>query len=204
MNRCVTQVISLVTALLLTPLAVSAATPLKTPALFGDHMVLQRDQQVPVWGWSTPGEDVVVEFAGQKKTGRTDTEGKWMVKLDPLAASMEPQMMRIARTEESLVFANILVGDVWLCSGQSNMFFRMSKVENSQQEIAAANQPNVRFFAVKEQFARSPAAHVGGAWKPVSPVTAAKCSAVAFYFATALQQKLGVPIGLLVGVLHGF
>ena len=183
--------------------AMSAETPLKLPAMFGNNMVLQRDRAVPVWGWTQPGGEVTVEFASQKKTGKADAEGKWTVKLDPLTASVKPREMQITQGTEALVFTDILVGDVWLCSGQSNMFFRMNKVENSQQEIAAANQPQIRFFVAKEKFAQNPASDVDGAWKPVSPTTAAECSAVAFYFATALHQKLGVPMGLLVSAVGG-
>lgn len=198
-----TSSLTFIVTLAIASSAMSAETLLKLPTMFGNHMVLQRDRAVPVWGWTKPNGEVTVEFASQRKTGKADAEGKWMVKLDPLTASVKPREMQITQGTKALVFTDVLVGDVWLCSGQSNMFFRMNKVENSQQEIAAANQPSVRFFTAKEKFAQNPASEVDGAWRPVSPTTAAECSAVAFYFASALQQKLGVPMGLLVSAVGG-
>jgi sialate O-acetylesterase len=203
MNQCALQCLSLVATLLLAPLALFAETPTRLPALFGDHMVLQRDQPVPVWGWSTPGEEITVDFAGQEKTAKADAEGKWKVTLDPLAASSEPQMMEINKANDSLVVSDILVGDVWLCSGQSNMHFQMNRVENSREEIAAADHPNLRFFTVEARFGQAPKDEAKGAWKPVSPATAGGCSAVAYYFARELQRNTGVPVGLLVSSVGG-
>lgn len=203
MNASIHRLPTIITTLLLAPLAVSAETPMRLSATFGDHMVLQRDQAVPVWGWTTPGEEVTVNFAGQKKTARADSEGKWMVKLDPLAASVEPRKMEIARPAEALVVTDVLVGDVWLCSGQSNMHFQMSGVENSREEIAAANDPAVRFLTVEAQFGQEPKADAKGSWKPISPATAAGCSAVAYYFGRDLRRKLGVPVGLLISSVGG-
>jgi sialate O-acetylesterase len=203
MNRCVIHAFTLVTTLLLAPLAVCAETSLRLPALFGDHVVLQRDQPVPVWGWSAPGEEVTVDFAGQKKTAKADVQGNWMVKLDPLPASAEPQEMEIKKTTESVVINDVLVGDVWLCSGQSNMHFQMNRVENSREEIAAADHPTLRFFTVESQFGQAPKNEANGAWKPVSPATAGGCSAVAYYFARELQKKTGAPVGLLISSVGG-
>lgn len=180
------QVLTLITAWLLAPHAARAETPLSLAGVFTDHMVLQRDQAVPVWGWAAPADEVTVEFAGQKKAARADAEGKWMLKLDPLKASMEPQKMGIARGADALVFEDVLVDDVWLSSGQSNMHFPMSGVENSREEIAAADHPTMRFFTVESQFGQAPKADAQGTWKPVSPTTAAGCSAVAYYFAREL------------------
>ncbi len=186
-------------ALLLAPLTLCAETSLKLAGLFTDHMVLQRDQAVPIWGWAKPGEEVTVEFAAQKKSARADVDGKWMLKLDPLKADAEPRELKVG----SLAIRDVLVGDVWLCSGQSNMLFKMNKVENAPQEIATANHPKVRFFSVKEQFSQTPATEVKGEWKPVSPETVSDCSAVAYFFAAALQEKIGVPVGLLVSSVGG-
>ncbi len=191
--------IALMIALLLGQLPALHADELKLAALFSDHMVIQREQAVPVWGWAKPGEEISVEFAAQKKTAKANAEGRWTVTLDPLKASTEPRDLKVG----SMVVHDVLVGDVWLCSGQSNMLFKMNKVANSPQEIAAANHPNLRFFSVKEQFARTPATDVKGAWKPISPATVSDCSAVAYYFAAALQEKIKVPIGLLVSSVGG-
>ncbi len=203
MKSRVIPFLTLVCTLLLMPMAAGAETALRLPAMFGDHMVLQRDRAVPVWGWAPPGEEVTVDFAGQKKTGKADAQGKWTVKLDPLPANNEPRKIEITRGAEALMLRDILVGDVWLCSGQSNMHFQMSGVMNSREEIAAADHSDVRFFTVESQFGQEPKAEAIGIWKPVSPMTAAGCSAVAYYFARDLQRKLGVPIGLLISSVGG-
>jgi sialate O-acetylesterase len=204
-NREMKSIQTLLTALLLMPLAALHAAELKFSGVFSDHMVLQRDQAVPVWGRAVPGDEVVVSFAGQTKTAQADAAGKWMVKLDPLKASAEGrELVALSKTgKRQSGISDVLVGDVWLCSGQSNMHFQMDRVENSREEVAAANHPAVRFFTVEHQFARQPMADTNGAWQPVSPATAAGCSAVAYYFARALHQKMDVPIGLLVSSVGG-
>jgi len=183
----------------------SRAEDLRLANLFSDHMVLQREKPVPVWGWAKPGEEVTVEFAERKAKARADANGRWMVTLDPMPASTEGHdlVTHSSREEKKLTITDVVVGDVWLCSGQSNMHFGMKRVENAKAEIAAANNPAIRFFYVKEQFAQQPADHVEGEWKPISPETVVNCSAVAYYFASALQEKLGVPIGLLLSSVGG-
>ena len=196
-------------ALLLLPLArgevaASAATPALKPAgLFTDSMVLQRDAVVPVWGTAQPGDTVTVTFAGQTKTAQADARGQWRVQLDAMPVQRKPQTLTIRDARETRVFQDVLVGDVWLCSGQSNMAFRMVEAANAAQEIAAAKNPAVRFFKVGERFAQQPVTEVNGAWKQITPDTTADCSAVAYYFAQAVQQKLDVPIGLLVSSIGG-
>lgn len=183
--------------------ATCADPTLKLAGLFSDHMMLQRDQAVPVWGWCEPGEDVVVEFAGQVKTVKADTAGKWVVRLEPLKASAEGRELVVAAGSGKSKITDVVVGDVWLCSGQSNMHFQMKSVENAKKEIAAADHPAVRFFTVGHQFGQQPKTDVQGAWKPISPATAADCSAVAYYFAADLQRKIGVPVGLLISSVGG-
>jgi len=156
---------------------------------------------VPVWGWAEASEKVTVSIAGQTKTATADAAGKWSVKLDKLSVG-EPLTL-VVTGKNKITVRDVLVGEVWLCSGQSNMHFRMNRVENSRDEIAAADHPLFRYFKVEEQFAQRPATNMSGAWKPVSPATAAECSAVAYYFARALQQKLGVPIGLVLTSVGG-
>lgn len=190
--------------LLSLPLALHGGE-LKPAALFSDHMVLQRDLPVPVWGHADPADIVTVSFGGQKKSATAGADGAWRVVLDPMAASGAGRVLRIEseKGDGVVTLGDVLVGEVWLCSGQSNMFFQMRGVENSAAEIAAARHPSIRFFRVKEQFAQAPAADVEGVWKPVSPETAAECSAVACYFATALEKQLKVPIGLVVSSVGG-
>jgi sialate O-acetylesterase len=185
--------------------SVSRADDLRLAAVFSDHMVLQRDKPAPVWGWADPGEGLTIRFAGQQKTTRADATGQWRTALDPLDASAEARTLVVTsdNAKRELKIENVVVGDVWLCSGQSNMAFRMKRVENAQAEIATASHPNVRFFTVGEHFAQQPAQDVQGTWKPVTPDTAVDCSAVAYYFAVSLQKSQDVPIGLLVSAVGG-
>jgi sialate O-acetylesterase len=179
---------------------VSLHARVKLNPLFSDGAVLQRGKPLPVWGTARSGELVTVELAGQK-VSTTASDGKWSVNLQPLAAG-GPLTMTIMG-DEVVTVKDLLVGEVWLCSGQSNMHFRMASVENSNQEIADANEPNIRFFNVPQQMAQCPTTILQGVWKPVSPDSAGQCSAVAYYFGKELQRKLGVPVGLLISAVGG-
>ena len=184
-----------------------AATPsLPAPAaIFTDHMVLQRDRPIPVWGRAVAGSEVSVSFAGQTRTARADASGGWKVEFDALPANKvgREMVVRAPGGGDAVSISDIVVGDVWLCSGQSNMHFRMSGVENAGTEIRSAANPLVRFFNVREQFGRASVPDVAGEWLPLSPETAAKCSAVACYFGLALQSHLDVPIGLVNSSVGG-
>jgi sialate O-acetylesterase len=172
----------------------------KPNPIFSDGAVLQRGQPVPVWGSARDGEKVTVAFENQTLS-TTATNGKWSVKLKPLNEG-GPFTMTI--TGDNVVTVNdLLVGDVWLCSGQSNMHFQMKSVENAPQEIAALNYPRVRFFNVKHQFAQDRSIDTVGAWMPVTPATGAACSAVACYFGTALHRQHGIPVGLVISAVGG-
>lgn len=190
-------------ALLFAPLAWGAETGLRLAALFTDHMVLQRDQPVSIWGDAIPGAAVALTFADQEKKVIADADGQWLVKFDALKASAIGRELTVKSNNSEIKLTNVLVGDVWLCSGQSNMHFQMKSVENATQEVAAMNFPSVRFFTVKQQFDQEPMKDLAGEWKPISPSTAADCSAVACFFGTALQREHGIPIGLIVSSVGG-
>lgn len=183
--------------------AITARADVKLSAIFSDHMVLQRGVAVPVWGWADANTRVTVKFAGQSKTVAADASGKWLVKLDAMPAAAEGRELVVESGAGSVKLADVVVGDVWLCSGQSNMHFQMKSVANADVEIAAAKNPAVRFFTVPQQFGQQPLEDVAGAWKPVSPETAADCSAVACFFGMALQPKIDVPVGLIVSSVGG-
>jgi sialate O-acetylesterase len=168
--------------------------------LFADGMVLQRDKSVPVWGTARDGEKVTVEIADQR-LATTATGGKWKVELAAMKAG-GPHTM-IITGNNVVTIGNILIGDVWLCSGQSNMNFQLKSVEDAGSEIASMNAPSVRFFTVKQQFGQAPLPTTPGQWKDLTPSTAGECSAVAAYFGNALNQKLDVPIGLIVSSVGG-
>lgn len=168
--------------------------------LFAEGAVLQRDHPLPVWGTARDGEKVTVAFAGQTAS-TTAEDGKWKINLTPLKKG-GPLTMTITG-DNVISVKDILIGDVWLCSGQSNMGFQMKSVGNAAQEIAAMDYPSVRLFTVNQQFALEPMEDAPGAWKAVTPATAADCSAVACYFGTALHREQGVPIGLIVSAVGG-
>lgn len=198
------MLVSLV-VLVIMPLMSQAEQALRVSSLFCDHMVLQREQEVPVWGDAKPGDEISVAFADQKKSTVCNPQGRWMLKLSPLMASRDSRELSVSSTMENrtLKISDVVVGDVWLCSGQSNMHFTMTGVENAQAEIAAVNQPLLRFFTVGEQLAQTPAVAVAGKWQSATAQMISSCSAVAYYFGAALQKKSEVPIGLLVSSVGG-
>lgn len=183
----------------------SGGAPVTLAELFSDRMVVQRDRPIPVWGKAPAGRMVSATFAGQTQSARADGEGRWMVRFDPLPANGkgEELVVRTDAEDPPLILRDILVGDVWLCSGQSNMHFRMAGVENAAAEIKQAVNPSVRFFNVKEQFAREPMEDAPGKWLALSAENSGSCSAVACYFGLSLQRHLEVPIGLVVSAVGG-
>jgi sialate O-acetylesterase len=167
-----------------------------TPApLFRDGAVLQRGKPVPVWGAAEPGERVLVSFAGQTVGATAGRDGRWSVKLTPLEASSTSRELTI-KGHNTVVVRDVLVGEVWLASGQSNMEWALTGALEPKTEIAAANFPLIREFKVERAVAGAPAATVDGAWSVCSPDTAGKFSAVGYYFATSLHAALQVPIGI--------
>jgi sialate O-acetylesterase len=179
--------------LVLTLLPSLAKAEIKLPEVFADHMVLQRQMAVPIWGWCTEGEEFVIEFAGQRKTVKANSNGAWRIKLDPLPASTEPREMRIGNH----IIKDVLVGEVWLASGQSNMGFPVSAAHNSQAALASAGDPLLRFFTVKNATAAEPQTDLDGRWEASTPDTAKGFSAVAYFFARELRTKLDVPVAVL-------
>ena len=174
------------------------------PRLFGDNMVLQRDKPIAIWGWSTAGEEITVKFHQQTQTTRTDKQGRWMLHLVPETAG-GPYELSVAssfgRRVSHLVVHNVMVGEVWICSGQSNMEMPIAgwgKINNYQQEIAAADYSSIRQIKVPNTVALAPQKDMSdGEWKVCSPQTAGDFSATAYFFARELYQKLHIPIGLI-------
>ena len=169
------------------------------PHVFGHNMVLQCGQRVPVWGTAAPGERVTVAFADATAATTAGAGGDWRLDLPPLGVCDKGADFRIVG-DNALVFTNVVVGEVWFCSGQSNMEFTMSahrKVKNWQKEIAAANWPNIRHFRVAHQVADAPLDDVTASWEVTTPETIPPQSAVAFFFGETLHKTLGVPVGLI-------
>ncbi len=176
---------------------------------FTSHMVLQRDMKVPVWGSAEAGEKITVEFAGQKVSTTADAAGKWRVKFKPMKASAEPRTLVVTGNRqlgiENLKCDDVLVGEVWLASGQSNMDFTVSKkvkyfagVTNEEQEIAAANHPLIRMFTGTAAKAYEPQPQVGGEWRVCTPESVPAFSAVGYFFARELQRKIKIPVGIVM------
>ncbi len=178
-----------------------ARADVSLPTLFSDHMVLQRDAEVPVWGWAETGEEVSVSLAGQTKTTKAGADGKWRVKLDKLSVA-EPVTLTVKGKNEIAV-ADVLVGEVWLCSGQSNMGFAVQQAENFAQEKAAANYPKLRMFIVTSGAATQPQEKCNGKWIVCTPESVGGFSATAYFFGRELHAKLGAPVGLIHSSVGG-
>jgi sialate O-acetylesterase len=183
-------------------LAGPAFADVKLHALFSDHMVLQCDMEVPVWGRAEPGEKVTVEFAGQNISAVADAKGQWIARLTPLAASSESRDMTVSG-KNKIVLRDVLVGEVWLASGQSNMFWPVLRALNGQKEAAEANYPLMRLFQVPSAASSEPRAEVATQWAVCSPESARDFSAVAFYFGRHLHKELKVPVGLVHASIRG-
>lgn len=168
---------------------------LKLHALFSDGMVLQSDFACPVWGSVEPGEEISVSIAGQKKTAKAAADGKWSLKLDPLKAGGPHELTVAGRN--SITVRDVHVGEVWVCSGQSNMEWTVNNTNNADAEKAAANHPRIRHFYVPKRQESSPVLDVVGTWKVCTPETVGSFTAVGYYFGRELHQKLNVPVGLI-------
>jgi len=161
--------------------------------MFTDNGVLQQGMPVPVWGTAADGEKVVVQFAGQTKSA-TAQAGKWMVKLDPMKAG-GPHTMTVKGTN-TLTVKDLLVGEVWACSGQSNMGMVVAGCVNAKEEIAGSANPMIRLYTMPRRIAAEPATDAKGTWRVCGPDTVGRFSAVAYFFGRELQKARGVPVGL--------
>ena len=175
--------------------ASSALADVKLPAVIGDNMVLQRDAKVVIWGTADPGEKVSVSLRDQKAGATADGEGRWKVQLGPVPAG-GPMEMTVAG-KNTLTLKNLLVGEVWVASGQSNMQWTVRASANPEQEIQEAKYPSIRLFTVPRTPATEPQSDCNAKWVECSPETIAEFSAVAFYFGRHLHKTLEVPIGLI-------
>jgi sialate O-acetylesterase len=170
---------------------------LKLARIFGDHMVLQRGKSLPVWGWAAKNEKIRLQFHGKTYGVKADKEGRWQVTMDPVPAG-GPYVLHIQGQKEKLDIADILIGEVWICSGQSNMEWPLVQTENAAAEIRAAEYPNIRQFAINHDVSFKPLSDFkDGKWESCSPQTAPHFTAVGYYFAKEIHQKTGVPVGLI-------
>ena len=189
---------------LLSGAMVATSSAVELPRMFSDHGVLQQGTVVSVWGWGSPGETVNVEFGGQKVAGKADQNGEWRIELNNLTVNATGRKMTVTGDSSGTVeVRDLLVGEVWMASGQSNMQRPLAGSEHGKEDAAAADFPGIRMFLAHQKPHDVPQRKAGGSWAVCSPLTAGEFSAVGYYFAHRLHQELGVPIGIIRPVFPG-
>ena len=206
--------------------AFNVCAQLTLPSIFADNMILQRDMKIPVWGKSAPEAKVTVSFRGQKKITSADKEGNWKLYLSPMDADRNPQenppahqhspvsafkkgglnprKMLIESDNSKIIFTNILVGEVWLCSGQSNMKFPMSQEKNAKKYIPGATNSNIRFFQTgRLNFKPYECDNCQGHWEICTTNSVRNLTAIGYYFGLELYSKINIPIGLIQAEFSG-
>jgi len=201
MSRFLPHVLGAAVAVLALPTFVRADDAFGVANVFGDRMVLQRDTAIPIWGHAPPGSEMTVEFAGQRRTATADAGGRWQVELDALEASAEPRDLVVRRpgAAGSATLEDLLVGDVWLCGGQSNM------AQSAGPDAAAEETPLIRFAAVESFTPGEPAADIRARcrWRTADAKGAGGCSGTALWFARRVQRDVPIPIGLVISCTGG-
>lgn len=177
-------------------LAPALRAELKLPAVIGDHMVLQQKLANPIWGWDRPGTKVTVAFAGQTHTATAGGDGRWSVKLNPVAASATPQTLTISGSSKRTL-ADVLVGEVWMCSGQSNMQWSMAQTYTGDLEAAGANRRTLRIVSVPQVGTQENQTDFKGQWEVADPENVKGFSAIGYLYGRYLHDILGVPVGLI-------
>jgi sialate O-acetylesterase len=167
----------------------------RVPQIFSDNLVLQRGMEIPVWGWADPGEEVAIRIGQFGLTTTANDSGTWSVKLPAMEAGGPFEL--VVSGKNTLRLQNVLVGEVWVCSGQSNMEWSVRASKNPEEEAAAASYPEIRLFHVPRRALGQPATDLAAVWRPCQPDSVVNFSAVAYYFGREIHQKLDVPVGLI-------
>lgn len=175
----------------------SVQAELRLPSIFGHHMVLQRGMENPVWGWAAPNAKVKVTFAGETREAIADAEGHWKLNVRSLEGSSHALNLKVESGSESIVLSNIVIGEVWVCSGQSNMQWSVAQSYDPDLEIATANYPNIRLISVPQVGTQELQDDFKGQWEICTPATVSQFSAVGYFYGRLLHQTLGVPVGLI-------
>ena len=184
-------------AALVLALAPALRAELKLPAIIGDHMVLQQKLANPIWGWDTPGTKVTVAFAGQSHAATAGADGKWLVKLAPLPANKSPQTLTITAGTARREIRDVLIGEVWMCSGQSNMQWAVSQTYTGDIEAAGARRPLLRIVSVPQVGTQELKSDFKGQWEIANPDNVKAFSAVGYIYGRYLHDILDVPVGLI-------
>lgn len=187
---------TILSVLFLFLLGYNSLAQISLPSIFGNHMVLQRDLPNPVWGWAAPGETVKVTIRGQSHIAKADQEGYWKIILKPMPAG-GPFQMEIEGERSKFFFEDILVGEVWICSGQSNMAWPVKNTNSAELAILTANHPKIRLISVPQVGTQEAQQDFKGEWTSSSPESVQDFSAVGYFFGLRLHQALDVPIGLI-------
>jgi sialate O-acetylesterase len=174
-------------------LSVQCFAEVKTPAIIGDNMVLQQNHKNPIWGWADAGESINLSIAGQKHKTTADSKGNWEIILNPMKASTDAKTLRI----NQLKYENILIGEVWLCSGQSNMGWALGNADDADLEIMTAHYPNLRLISIPQVGTQEAQIDFKGQWETTTPEVAKNFSAVGYLFGRRLHLALGIPVGLI-------
>lgn len=182
---------------LLVGFAGAAYAEVKLNSIFGDGMVLQRELPISVWGTANPGEQVMVQFAGQHLSGAADTAGKWLIILRPLPASAEPRELIVTTANSKIKISGVLVGEVWLCSGQSNMEWALGRCTGGPEAVTNSANPQLRLCTIPHNSAMTPQDEVATKWVVSGPGSTKFFSAIAWWFGSKLQKELGVPVGII-------
>jgi sialate O-acetylesterase len=178
-----------------------AHSAVRLPAIFGDRMVLQQEMSIPVWGWADSAEEVTLNLGGQTRTCRAAADGAWRVTFDRLAPGATVTLT--VQGKNTLTIEDVLVGEVWLCSGQSNMVWPVSQSNDFENEQSSANYPQIRVFTVARNPQPDPQLDCQGKWEICTPDTVGKFSAVAYFFGRDLHMRLNRPVGLVVSAVGG-
>ena len=163
------------------------------PAVFADNMVLQRGMELPVWGWATAGETVTITLGDQEVQATANEAGEFSASLPAMDAGTSKLELKVAGSTSEVTCSNVLIGEVWVASGQSNMEWAVQRADNAEEEIEAADYPEIRFFRVPHVVSGTPQNDVKANWQECSPESARAASAVAYYFGRELYHELGVP-----------
>src|SRR5665647_442253 len=186
--------------LLFFALGISVSAQISMPKVFSSHMVLQRDMDIPVWGNAPAGAEITAQFGNIQTKGIANENGKWMLHLPKFKAGGPYKLVvfHAGKSGQKIVFEDVLVGDVWLASGQSNMEFQVQQAKDAAKEIKQANYPNIRFFNVPHnKSVKRETDILGGSWSVCDSANIKTASAVAYYFARKIHTDINVPIGIL-------